>query len=90
MIVHNDLTIRVGDGQMPAYLARPGSDGRYPAVIVLEGVYGFDDELRRITDLLASLGYAGSPSTIFTARIRPYVCPLRPKDARAVKRPPER
>lgn len=59
MIVHNDLTIRVGDGQMPAYLARPGSAGRYPAVIVLEGVYGFDDELRRITDLLASLGYVG-------------------------------
>ncbi len=59
MIVHNDLTIASGDAQMPAYLARPGDQGRYPAVIVLEGVYGFDDELRRITDLLASLGYVG-------------------------------
>ncbi len=59
MILHSDLTIRVGDGQMPAYLARPAEGGRFPAVIVLEGVYGFDDELRRITDLLASLGYVG-------------------------------
>ena len=59
MILHSDLSIAVGDAQMPAYLARPGGTGRYPAVIVLEGVYGFDDELRRITDLLASLGYVG-------------------------------
>ncbi len=59
MIVHNDLTIAVGDARMPAYLVRPGGQGRYPAVIVLEGVFGFDEELRRITDLLASLGYVG-------------------------------
>jgi carboxymethylenebutenolidase len=44
---------------MPAYLARPGSQGTFPAVIVLEGIYGFDDELRRITDLLAGFGYVG-------------------------------
>ena len=59
MIFHSDLSIDVGEASMPAYLARPGDGGRYPAVIVLEGVYGFDDELRRITDLLASLGYVG-------------------------------
>ncbi len=59
MIVHSDLTIGVGNATMPAYLARPADDSRHPAVIVLEGVYGFDDELRRITDLLASLGYTG-------------------------------
>ena len=44
---------------MPAYLARPGAGDNHPAVIVLEGVYGFDDELRRITDLVASFGYVG-------------------------------
>jgi carboxymethylenebutenolidase len=59
MIVSTDLSIDVGDGSMPAYLARPGANGTYPAVIVLEGVYGFDDELKRITDLVASLGFVG-------------------------------
>jgi carboxymethylenebutenolidase len=57
MIVSSTLSIAVGGAQMPAYLARPGVDGTYPAVIVLEGVYGFDDELRRVTDLVASFGY---------------------------------
>jgi carboxymethylenebutenolidase len=59
MIVSTDVSIPVADGTMPAYLARPSADGTFPAVIVLEGVYGFDDELRRITELLASFGYVG-------------------------------
>ncbi len=52
------VTIDVEGQPMTAYLARPDR-GRHPAAIVLEGVYGFDDELRRITDLLASTGYVG-------------------------------
>jgi carboxymethylenebutenolidase len=59
MIVSEELSLDVGDTKMAAYLARPGADGPHPAVIVLEGVYGFDEELRRITDLLASFGYVG-------------------------------
>jgi carboxymethylenebutenolidase len=59
MIVSADVSIPVADSTMPAYLARPSADGTFPAVIVLEGVYGFDDELRRITELLASFGYVG-------------------------------
>jgi carboxymethylenebutenolidase len=57
MIVSTSLSINVGAGTMPAYMARPGVDGTYPAVIVLEGIYGFDDELKRVTDLFASFGY---------------------------------
>jgi len=59
MIVSQELQIEVGGAKMPAYLARPGTEGSYPAVIVLEGVFGFDEELRRITELLAGLGYVG-------------------------------
>ena len=59
MIVSTELSIDVGGTPMPAYLARPGDAGTYPGIVVLEGVYGFDDELRRITDLLASTGYVG-------------------------------
>ena len=53
------LTITAPGGPMPAYLARPSANKPKPAVIVLEGVYGFDDEMRRMTDLVASAGYVG-------------------------------
>ena len=59
MIVSSDVSIAVADGSMTAYLARPSANGAFPAVVVLEGVFGFDDELRRITELLASFGYVG-------------------------------
>jgi carboxymethylenebutenolidase len=59
MIESAELSIDVDGRPMAAYLARPAGEGQFPAVIVLEGVYGFDDELRRITDLLASTGYVG-------------------------------
>jgi carboxymethylenebutenolidase len=59
MIVSKEIQITVDGTTMPAYLARPGASGTFPAVIVLEGVYGFDEELRRITDLLAGFGYVG-------------------------------
>lgn len=54
-----ELAIDVNGAKMPAYMATPQSGDPAPAVIVLEGVYGFDDELRRITDLVATIGYVG-------------------------------
>jgi carboxymethylenebutenolidase len=58
-MITDQLTITTPGGAMPAYLARPSGTKPKPAVIVLEGVYGFDDEMRRMTDLVASAGYVG-------------------------------
>jgi carboxymethylenebutenolidase len=52
------VTIDAPQGPMQAHLARLDERPR-PAVIVLEGVYGFDDEIKRITDQVASSGYVG-------------------------------
>ena len=52
------VTIDAPQGPMQAHLARLDDRPR-PAVIVLEGVYGFDDEIKRITDQVASSGYVG-------------------------------
>jgi carboxymethylenebutenolidase len=52
------VTIDAPQGPMRAHLARLDDRPR-PAVIVLEGVYGFDDEIKRITDQVASSGYVG-------------------------------
>jgi carboxymethylenebutenolidase len=57
-MITETTTINGPRGPMPTYVARL-DEGPRPAVIVLEGVYGFDSELRRITDLVASAGYVG-------------------------------
>jgi carboxymethylenebutenolidase len=57
-MISQDVTIPVADLQMPAYLARPDQrSGPHPAVIVLQEVFGLTPEVRRITDLLPSIGY---------------------------------
>jgi carboxymethylenebutenolidase len=44
---------------MPCYLARPSGDAPRPAVIVFQEIFGVNNEVKRITDLFASAGYAG-------------------------------
>jgi carboxymethylenebutenolidase len=57
-MITQTTTINGPRGPMQTYVARRDEQPR-PAVIVLEGIYGFDDELKRITDLVASAGYVG-------------------------------
>jgi carboxymethylenebutenolidase len=57
-MITETTTINGPRGPMPTYIARRDDQPR-PAVIVLEGIYGFDSELRRITDLVGSAGYVG-------------------------------
>jgi carboxymethylenebutenolidase len=57
-MISGEVSISSTGGKLPGYIARPDT-GVHPAVIVLEGVYGFDDEMRRMTDLVASAGYVG-------------------------------
>lgn len=57
-MITESTTINGTRGPMSAYVTRV-DDKRRPAVIVLEGIYGFDAELFRITDLVATAGYVG-------------------------------
>jgi carboxymethylenebutenolidase len=59
-MISQELTIPVGGRAMPAYLARPEEgSGPHPAVIVLQEVFGVNAEMRRVTDLLPTIGYVG-------------------------------
>ena len=57
-MISETVTVTSPKGPMQAYVARR-DDRPHPAVIVLEGVYGFDAEMRRITDQVATAGYVG-------------------------------
>lgn len=55
-----NLMIDVDGASMPAYLSRPPKEsGRHPAIIVLQEIFGVNAEVKRITDLVASVGYVG-------------------------------
>lgn len=59
-MISQDISIPVDGSTMPAYLARPEEgSGPHPAVIVLGEVFGSTPETRRVTQLLASIGYTG-------------------------------
>lgn len=59
-MISQDVVIPVDGSNMPGYLARPEEgSGPHPAVIVLQEVFGFTPETRRVTELLASIGYVG-------------------------------
>jgi carboxymethylenebutenolidase len=52
-----DVQIEVDGGSMPSYLARPDGPGPFPAVIVLQEIFGVNREVRRIAELVANAGY---------------------------------
>jgi carboxymethylenebutenolidase len=57
-MIEEHVTIDAPKGPMQAYVTRLDDKPR-PAVIVLEGVFGFDEEIKRITEQVGSAGYAG-------------------------------
>ena len=59
-MLNQAVNISVDGSQMDSYLARPPEgSGPHPAVIILQEIYGVNAEMRRITDLVASIGYVG-------------------------------
>ena len=54
-----DLTLYLPGDPIPGYLAMPSETGPWPGVVVLHQAFGLDDDIRRITDRLAGLGYLG-------------------------------
>jgi carboxymethylenebutenolidase len=73
-----------GDYAMPFYLARPAARGRYPAVIVVNEIFGIHAYIKDVCRRLAKLGYvaiapdyfdrAGDPAILTDmAQVRPIV-----------------
>ncbi len=58
------ITIPVGDLPMPAYVARPDVD-RAPGVIVIQEIFGVNEDIRALTDVVASAGYLAVAPAIF-------------------------
>lgn len=69
--VGGDLTIYLPGDPIPGYLAVPKGAGPWPGVVVLHQAFGLDDDIRRISDRLASMGYLSiAPDLLATGRVK--------------------
>lgn len=63
-----DARIKVGDGEMPAYFARPASASNPPVVLVAMEIFGLHQYIKDVTRRLAKLGaFAVAPDYYFRA-----------------------
>jgi carboxymethylenebutenolidase len=54
------------DGQtMEGYLTQPAAAGRYPAVVVIQEIWGVNSHIQSVTDRLPSQGYVGLAPALF-------------------------
>lgn len=58
-----DLTS--GDLKIPAYLAEPIDAGVFPAIVVLQEVFGVNAHIRDITERLATVGYVAIAPALY-------------------------
>jgi carboxymethylenebutenolidase len=49
--------VATGSGTMPAFLARPKGDGRWPAALVIQEAFGLNEHIKDVTRRIAAEGY---------------------------------
>lgn len=73
-LVQSELTIKAADREIPAFVARPARNGRFPCVVLISEVFGLHEYIRDTCRRLAKAGYvviapdffvrAGDPSKL--------------------------
>ncbi|MEQ9146186.1 MAG: dienelactone hydrolase family protein [Parvibaculaceae bacterium] len=66
------ITIDGPDGSFTGYLARPEGDGPFPAIVVIQEIFGVNAVMRNICDWLAGEGYLALCPDLFW-RIEPGI-----------------
>lgn len=62
----DDVKIKVGSGEMPAYFARPAGNTKAPVIIVAMEIFGLHEYIKDVTRRLAKLGaFAIAPDYYF-------------------------
>jgi len=64
-LVAGEVTIKVGDFDLPAYRARPEGDGRFPIVVVVSEIFGVHEHIADVARRFAKLGYLAVAPELF-------------------------
>lgn len=59
------VDIPVNGQPMEGYLTQPEASGRYPAVVVIQEIWGVNSHIQSVTDRLPSQGYVGLAPAMF-------------------------
>lgn len=60
-----DIVIKNGDLNIDGYLAMPTEDGEFPAVIVVQEIFGVNDHIKDVTRRFAQEGYIAIAPAIY-------------------------
>jgi carboxymethylenebutenolidase len=64
-ITTENVTVQNDDLSIDAYLAFPNSEGIYPAVIVIQEIFGVNEHIRDVTRRIAEQGYVAIAPAIY-------------------------
>jgi len=64
-LVAGEVTIKVGDFDLPAYRARPEGDRRFPIVVVVSEIFGVHEHIADVARRFAKLGYLAVAPELF-------------------------
>ena len=65
MAIKEVAEVSAGGDQMPIHTARPDGDGKSPAVIVIQEVFGVNGHMKSIVDRFAAEGYFAAAPELF-------------------------
>ncbi|WP_210407659.1 dienelactone hydrolase family protein, partial [Hydrocoleum sp. CS-953] len=54
-----------GDLQIDSYLAQPLGEGPFPAVVVVQEIFGVNSHIREVTEKIAKEGYVAIAPSIY-------------------------
>ena len=59
------VDIKADGGPMEGYLTKPEESGEYPAVVVIQEIWGVNSHIQSVVDRLPALGYVGLAPAMF-------------------------
>jgi carboxymethylenebutenolidase len=75
-----NVTVPNGDLQIAAYLAYPTGEGSYPAVVVLQEIFGVNTHIRSVTERIAKEGYVAIAPALFQRQAPGFETGYTPQD----------
>ncbi len=75
-----DVKVPNGELQIAAYLAYPTGDGSYPAIVVLQEIFGINTHIREVTERIAKEGYVAIAPALFQRQAPGFETGYTPQD----------
>ncbi len=64
-LVAGETTVRVADGTLPAYAARPDGEGPFPTVLVVQEIFGVHEHIKDLCRRFAKRGYLAVATELY-------------------------